>query len=120
MPVIHGKTKFSSIALAINCGVIPFPMVGLDFIGQFKDNSSNGFSWILTTMGYFTKWVEAIPTKNATDKFIMEFLEDNIITRFGVPSKKTTDNAKDFSLAELTSFFFKYGIILSHSSKYYP
>ena len=72
------------------------------------------------TTNYFTKWVEAIPTKKATDKVIMEFLEDKIITRFGVPSKITTDNAKAFSSAKLTSLCFKYGIILSHSSNYYP
>jgi transposase InsO family protein len=50
----------------------------------------------------------------------MDFLEDRIITRFGVPAKITTDNAKAFSSTELSSFCFKYGIILSHSSNYYP
>ena len=50
----------------------------------------------------------------------MEFLEENIITRFGFPSKRTTNNAKKFSASEITSFYFKYGFILSHSSKYYP
>jgi hypothetical protein len=69
----------------------------LDFIGQFKDNSSNGYTWILTATDYFTKWVEAIPTKSATDKVVMNFLEDKIITRFGVPARITTDNAKAFS-----------------------
>jgi len=63
---------------------------------------------------------EAIPTKKATDKVVMDFLENNIITRFGAPSKITIDNAKAFSSAEFTSFCFKYGIILSHSSNYYP
>jgi hypothetical protein len=43
---------------------------------------------------YFTGWVEAIPTKKATNKVVIEFLEDKIITRFGVPTKITTDNAK--------------------------
>jgi transposase InsO family protein len=35
-------------------------------------------------------------------------------------AKITTDNAKAFSYAELSSFCFDYGIILSHSSNYYP
>ena len=68
-----------------------------DFIGKFKDNSSNGYSWILIATDYFTKWVESIPTKAATEKVVMDFLEDKIITRFGVPAKITTDNAKAFS-----------------------
>jgi hypothetical protein len=50
----------------------------------------------------------------------MDFLEDRIITRFGVPSKIMTDNAKAFCSAEMSSFCFKYGIILSHASDYYP
>ena len=32
----------------------------------------------------------------------------------------TDDNAKSFSSPEFTSFCFNYGIILSHSSNYYP
>lgn len=50
----------------------------------------------------------------------MDFLEDEIITRFGVPARITTDNAKAFNSAEFSSFCFKYGITLSHSSNYYP
>lgn len=91
----------------------------MDFIAQFKDNSNNGYSWILTTTDYFTKWVEAIPTKT-TEKVVIDFLEDKLIARFGVPSKITTDNAEAFSSAGISSFYFKYGIILSHSSNYYP
>jgi transposase InsO family protein len=98
----------------------PFQQWGLYFIGQFKDNSSNGYTWIITTTDYFTKWVKAIPTKSTTDKVGMDFLEDRIITRFGVPAKITTDNVKAFSSSELSSFCFKYGIVLSFSSNYYP
>jgi hypothetical protein len=98
----------------------PFQQWGLDFIGKFNDNSSNGYSWVITATDYFTKWVEAIPTKSATEKVVMDFLEDRIITRFGVPSKIVTDNAKAFCSIEMSSFCFKYGIILSHASDYYP
>jgi hypothetical protein len=98
----------------------PFQQWGLDFIGEFKENSSNGYRWVLTTTDYFTRWVEAIPTKKATKEVVMKFLEEKIITRFGVPAKITTDNAKYFSSMALNEFCFKYGIILSHSSNYYP
>ena len=50
----------------------------------------------------------------------MDFIENQIITRFGVPAKITTDNAKAFSPFEFSSFCFKYAITLSHSSNYYP
>jgi transposase InsO family protein len=51
---------------------------------------------------------------------MMKFLEEKIITRFGVPTKITTDNTKDFSSMALNELCFKYGIVLSHSSNYYP
>ena len=111
-----GNHKLASFPLQPVVVEAPFQQWGLDFIGKFKDNSSNGYSWILTTTDYFTKWVEAIPTKAATEKVVMDFLEDKIITRFGVPAKITTDNAKAFSSTKMSSFCFDYGIILSHSS----
>ena len=70
----------------------PFQQWGLDFIGKFKDKSSNSYSWILTTTDYFTKWLEAMLTKKATDSIVMDFLEDKIIIRFGVPARIITDN----------------------------
>jgi transposase InsO family protein len=93
---------------------------GLDFIREFKDNSSNGHKWILIATDYFTRWVEAIPTKRETNEVVMGFLEDKIITKFGISAKITTDNAKTFSSFNISSFCCKYGIILSHSSNYYP
>ena len=115
-----GKQKLAALPLQPVIVEAPFQHWGLDFIGKFHENSSNGYSWILTATDYFTKWVEAIPAKNATEKVIMDFIENNIITRFGVPAKITTDNAKAFSSLEFSSFCFKYGIVLSHSSNYYP
>eukprot|EP00253_Pinus_taeda_P032202 PITA_32202 len=115
-----GKQKLAALPLQPVVVEAPFKHWGLDFIGKFHENSSNGYSWILTATDYFPKWVEAIPAKNATEKVIMGFIENNIITRFCVPTKITTDNAKAFSSSEFSSFCFKYGIVLSHSSNYYP
>jgi hypothetical protein len=92
-----GKKKLATLPLQPVVVEAPFQQWVLDFIGQFKDNSSNGYTWIIMTTDYFTKWVEAISTKSATDKVVMDFLEDLIITRFGVPAKITTDNAKAFN-----------------------
>jgi hypothetical protein len=97
----------------------PFQQWGLDFIGEFKDNSSNCYRWILRATYYFTRWVESIPTKKATEEVVMNVLEERIITRFGVPSKITTDNAKEFSSHALAKFCLEYGIVLSHSSNHY-
>lgn len=56
-----------------------------------------------TAIDYFTKWVEVIPTKKATDQVVMDFLKEKIITRFGVPAMIVTENAKTFDSMALTS-----------------
>jgi transposase InsO family protein len=115
-----GKKKLVAIPLQPMVVEAPFQQWGLDFIRKFNNNSSNGFSWVLIATDYFTKWVEAIPVKTTTEKVVMDFLEDRIITRFRVPLKIVTDNAKAFCSAKMSVFCFKYGIILSHASDYYP
>jgi transposase InsO family protein len=91
----------------------------LDFVSEFKDNSNNGYRWILTTAEYFTRWVEVISIKKATKEVVMNFLEDRIITRFGAPTKITSDNVKDIGSLTLANFCSKYGVVVSHSSNYY-
>ena len=70
--------------------------MGLEFIGEINPSSSGKNKWILTATYFFTKWVEAIPTRNATDKAIINFIEENILSRFGCPQRILTDNAKSF------------------------
>ena len=92
----------------------------MDFVWPFDQNSSNGFKYILTCTDYFTRWVEAVPTKKATAKVIIKFLKENIISRYGCPLKLTTGNAKAFNKIDMNNFCFNHGIVLSHSSNYYP
>jgi transposase InsO family protein len=69
---------------------------------------------------YFTKWIEAIPTKQATDAVIIQFLETNILSRFGCPIKIITDNAAAFKSKKMEKFCQDYNITLGHSTTYYP
>jgi hypothetical protein len=62
---------------------------------------------ILTATDYFTKWVEAIPTKRATNLVVIDFLEDNILFRFGFPGKIVTDNAQSFKSMAMINFYQK-------------
>lgn len=87
---------------------------------MINPSSNASHSYVLTATDYFTKWVEAIPVKNATSEIICRFLKENIISRFGVPFKIVTDNATTFSSSEISKFCFEYNILLTHSSYYYP
>ena len=50
----------------------------------------------------------------------MEFIEDNIVSRFGYPRRLITNNAKAFKSKAMVAFCEKHGIILNHSTPYYP
>eukprot|EP00253_Pinus_taeda_P016956 PITA_16956 len=76
--------------------------------------------WILIATDYFTKWIEAIPTRQATDVVIISFLENNILSRFGCLNKIITNNATAFKSKRMVEFFHKYHIILGHSTTYHP
>ena len=98
----------------------PFQLWGIDFIGEISNKSSGGHSWILNATDYFTKWVEAIPTRNATSKVVINFILNNIITRFGCPKKIVIDNAMCFRSEEYKEFCREYGITEYTSSPYHP
>jgi transposase InsO family protein len=97
----------------------PFQQWGLDFIGEIHPASSGRHRWILTATDLFTKWIEDIPTRSASHKVIIGFLE-NLITRFGCPSKIVTNNAASFRAEPLAKFCEQFGIKLIHSTPYYP
>ena len=69
---------------------------------------------------YFTKWIEVVPTRNATHQVIMRFLYENIFSRFGFPVRLVTDNAPAFKAGALVKMCESMGIQLVHSMSYYP
>jgi hypothetical protein len=74
----------------------------------------------LTTIYYFTKWIEAIPTINTTDKVIINFLEENIFSKFDCPRKLITDNAQAFKYVSMIEFCEIYNVTLTHYTPYCP
>ncbi|MGE1104286.1 integrase catalytic domain-containing protein, partial [Peribacillus simplex] len=88
----------------------PFQQWGLDFIGEIHPPSSSQHKWILTATNYFTKWIEAIRSRQATDIVIITFLETNILSRFGCPTKLITDNVVAFKSKRMIDFCNKYHI----------
>jgi hypothetical protein len=98
--IFDGRRKLQPLPLKSISVEAPFMQWGLDFIGEINPPSSVQHKWILMTTDYFTKWIEAIPTKQATDAVIIQFLETNILSRFGCPVKIITDNADRIQVQE--------------------
>ena len=78
-----------------------FKQWGLDVVGEINPNSSKLHKYIITTIDYFTKWTKAIPLKTVNENEVIQFLQRNIIMRFGVPSNLVFDNAAYFSSMKL-------------------
>jgi ribonuclease HI len=118
--LFEGKRKLLPLPLKPISVEAPFQQWGLDFIGEIHPPSSGQHKWILTATDYFTKWIEAVPSRQATDAVIIKFLENNILSRFGCPTKIITDNAAAFRSKKLIDFCSRYHIVLGHSTAYYP
>ncbi|XP_059310183.1 uncharacterized protein LOC132061366 [Lycium ferocissimum] len=70
---------------------------GMDIIGPIEPLASNGHHFILVTIDYFTKWVEATSHKSVTKKVVADFVRNNLICRFGVPESIITDNGANLN-----------------------
>ena len=97
----------------------PFQQWGLDFIGEIHPPSTGQHKWILMVTDYFTKQIEAVPTRNANDTVAIKFLLEKIFSIFGCPRKIIIDNAQAFKLGKMIEFCNNHNVTLSHSTAYY-
>ena len=71
---------------------------------------------MLNSTYYFTKCVEAIPLTHVNENVVIQFIEQKLITRFGMPSVLVFDNVAYFSSTLLTEFSLDKGIIIRYSA----
>jgi hypothetical protein len=97
----------------------PFKQWGIDVIGKITPNSLKQHKYILTATDYFPRWTEAMPFTHINEKAVIQFLEQQLITRFGMPSVLIFYNAAYFYSTCLTEFSLDKGIIIRYSANYY-
>jgi len=114
------KQQFSVMPLKLVLATSPFEKWGLDFIGPINPPSSARRIFILTTTNYFSKWSEAIALKNAREEQVINFLQETIFSRFGLPVSIIIDNAPTFISTIFLKFCVDLNIKHSFSSSYYP
>ena len=118
--VFEGKWKFLPLPMKPISFEARFQQWSLYFIGEIHPPSSSQHKCILIATNYFTKWIEVVPCRQATDSIIIKFLETNILSRFGCPQKIIADNVATFRSKRLIDFCNQYHITLGHSTTYYP
>ena len=69
----------------------PFAQWGLDILGPFPVGTRQ-MKFLVVSIDYFTKWVEAEPLANITQQNVKNFMWKNIVCKFGVPKVLVSDN----------------------------
>jgi hypothetical protein len=68
-----GKRKLQPLPLKPISVEEPFRQWSLDFIGDIHPPSLAQHRWIIIATNYFTKWIEATPTRQAINTVIIQF-----------------------------------------------
>ncbi|MDD0213355.1 transposase family protein, partial [Shigella flexneri] len=80
--------------------------------GKFS-TARGQFKYIIVTIDYNNKWIEAKPLTAITTAKITHFLYKNIYCRYGVPHTIITDNGTQFNNKEFISFTANLGTKMS-------
>jgi hypothetical protein len=91
----------------------------LDIVGPLPTAQGN-LQFTFVAVEYFTKWIEARAVSTITSKTAQKFFWQNIVCRFGVLSKLTVDNGKQFDSQDFKDFCFSIGTKLAFASVYHP
>nr|GEU44855.1 reverse transcriptase domain-containing protein [Tanacetum cinerariifolium] len=92
----HPVTRHPQQPLTPITALWPFYKWGIDIAGPFLKGPGK-VKFLIVTMDYFTKWIEAKAVTTITGGRVKKFVWDNIICRFGIPGEIISDNGKQFS-----------------------
>ena len=89
-------------------------------IGPLEPKASNGHRFIFVAIDYSTKWVEAVTLKSVTKKVVVDFINFNIICRFGIPTVIITDNTANLNSHLMQEVCYQFKIEHRNSTPYRP
>ena len=85
-----------------------FNVWGIDFMRPFP--SSFGNMYILLAVDYVSKWVEATACPINDAITVVEFIQRNILSRFGAPRTIINDDGSHFANKVFSKLMSRYGI----------
>jgi hypothetical protein len=83
---------------------------------QCNPTSVGGNDYIIISVDYFTKWIEAMPTFLNDGRIATLFIFKHIITRFGVPQSIVTDHGSHSQNHMISELYVKLGFRHENSS----
>ena len=97
----------------------PFAQQGINIMGPLPIGRKQ-YKFLIVTIDYFTKWIEAEPTKTIIEAKIANFEWKNVVCRFGIPNIIISDNGKYFDNSKFQIFCQDLGIKINYSSLRHP
>ena len=95
-----------------------FDVWGIDFIGPFTPSFGN--LYILLTVDYVSKWVEAIAFPRNDANTVMGFIQKNILSRFGALRTIIIDEGSHFANKLFAKLMSRYEVKHVMSLAYHP
>lgn len=95
-----------------------FDHIHVDIVGPLP--SSQGYTHLFTVMDRFTRWPEAIPITGTTATDCARALLFHWVSRFGIPSRMTSDRGTQFTSALWAAMCGLLGTDAIHTTSHHP
>ena len=116
---IRQKTQPAPAAELVNItSSAPMELVCIDYLSL--ETSKGGFENILVITDHFTRYAQAVPTKNQTARTTARILFDHFFAYYGFPSKLHSDKAQNFESKVIQHLCRVAGIKKTRTTPYHP
>jgi hypothetical protein len=104
--------------LTSNLQIDIFDVWGIDFMGSFPN--SEGYKYILVAIDYVSKWVEALPCRDADAMYSKRMFHEVIFPRYRVPRIVISDGESHFIDRTFRKALTEIGVDHQIATPYHP